>query len=109
MHKLKISVLAAGICLLSLAVGTPTLAADGATIFQTTCLACHGPDAKTPIMPLYPKLAGQNEEYLLNQLKSLKGMARTNGMGAIMMGVLAPLSEDDLAAVAKWISEQPGF
>lgn len=109
MHKLKISVLAATICLLSLAVSTPTLAADGATIYQGACLACHGPDAKTSIMPLYPKLAGQNEEYLLNQLKSFKGMKRTNGQGAIMVGVLAPLSEEDLAAVAKWISEQPGF
>jgi len=109
MHKLKISVLAAGICLLSLVAGTPAMAADGATVFQGACLACHGPDAKTSIMPLYPKLAGQNEEYLLNQLRAFKGMKRTNGQGAIMMGVLAPLSDEDLAAVAKWISEQPGF
>ena len=109
MQKLKISVLAAGISLLSLAVGAPALAADGATVYQTACLACHGPDAKTSIMPLYPKLAGQNEEYLLNQLKSFKGAARMSGQGAIMMGIVAPLSEEDLAAVAKWISEQPGF
>lgn len=109
MHKLKKSVLAAGICLLSLAVGNPAMAADGATVYKGACLACHGPDAKTPIMPLYPKLAGQNEEYLLNQLKAFKGAARMNGQGAIMMGVLAPLSEEDMAAVAKWISEQPGF
>ena len=109
MHKLKISVLAAGICLLSLAVGTPTMAADGATVYQGACLACHGPDAKSPIMPLYPKLAGQNEEYLLNQLMAFKGAARMSGQGAIMMGVLAPLSDEDLAAVAKWIAEQPGF
>jgi cytochrome c len=109
MHKLKTSVLAAGICLLSLAVGTPTMAADGAAVYQATCLACHGPDAKTSIMPLYPKLAGQNEEYLLNQLKAFKGAKRMSGQGAIMMGVLGPLSEEDMAAVAKWISEQPGF
>ena len=70
MHKLKKLVLTAGICLLSLAVGNPAMAADGATVYQAACLACHGPDAKTPIMPLYPKLAGQNEEYLLNQLNA---------------------------------------
>ena len=109
MHKLKKLVLMAGICPLSLAVGNPAMAADGATVYQAACLACHGPDAKTPIMPLYPKLAGQNEEYLLNQLNAFKGAARMNGQGAIMMGVLAPLSEEDMAAVAKWISEQPGF
>jgi len=108
MQKLKISVLAAGICLLSLAVASPAMAADGVTIYKGKCFACHGADAKTSIMPLYPKLAGQNEEYLLNQLKAFKGAKRMSGQGAVMMGIVSALSEEDLAAVAKWISEQPG-
>ena len=37
-----------------------------------TCFACHGQDAKTPILPDYPRLAGQNEAYLLRQLKDIK-------------------------------------
>ena len=41
MQKLKISVLAAGISLLSLAVATPAMAADGATIYKGKCFACH--------------------------------------------------------------------
>jgi len=109
MQKLKISVLAAGICLLSLAVASPAMAADGAAVYQVKCLACHGTDAKTSIMPLYPKLAGQNEEYLLNQLKAFKGAKRLSGQGAVMMGITGALSDEDMAAVAKWISEQPGF
>ena len=36
-------------------------AADGAELYKTkTCFTCHGQDGKTPIMPGYPKIAGQD-------------------------------------------------
>ncbi len=54
-------------------VGTPELAAKGGELFQSaSCNACHGDDAKTPVMPEYPKLAGQNAEYLLKQILDFK-------------------------------------
>ena len=44
-------------------------ALDGEALFKNPqkggCTACHGKDAKSPIMNQYPKLAGQNEAYLL--------------------------------------------
>lgn len=51
-------------------------ALDGAAIYKNPakggCSACHGKDAKSPIIPSYPKIAGQNEAYVLQQLKDIK-------------------------------------
>ena len=86
---------------------------DGGAIFKDPrkggCVACHGKDAKTPIMPQYPKLAGQNEAYLLQQLKDIKSGARNNGMTAAMKGIMHMINDDEMAAVAKWLASQDGF
>ncbi len=83
------------------------VAADGATLFQEkTCWSCHGKDAKTPIMPIYPRLAGQNAEYAFNQMKDIKNGVRTNGQTAAMKGIMATVSEDEMRAIADWLSKQ---
>jgi cytochrome c553 len=54
--------------------------ADGAKLYQEkTCVACHGKDAKKPLTPAYPKLAGQNAAYAEQQMKDIKSGARANG------------------------------
>lgn len=85
--------------------GTPELAAKGAQLFRTSnCNACHGDDAKTPIMPAYPKLAGQNAEYLLKQILDFKTGARANDANSVMKNAVQPLSQDDAKAIAYWLS-----
>jgi cytochrome c len=41
----------------------PALADGKALYMEKTCVACHGKDAKKPLTPEYPKLAGQNAKY----------------------------------------------
>lgn len=83
----------------------PLYALDGAALFvQKTCVACHGKDAKTPIMPIYPKLAGQKAEYALAQMKDIKSGARNNGQTAAMKGVMHLVSEEEMQAIATWLS-----
>lgn len=81
---------------------------DGAALYKNPakggCVACHGKDAKTPILKQYPKLAGQNEAYLTQQLKDIKSGARNNGMTAAMKGIMHMVNDEEIAAIAKYLS-----
>ncbi len=97
---LKKSVLVAGMLVISSAVF-----ADGAAVYKAKgCIGCHGLDAKSPIMPAYPKIAGQSKEYLTQQMKDIKSGARNNGQTAAMKGIMAAVSDDDISAMADYIS-----
>ena len=77
---------------------------SGAELYkQRTCVACHGADAKTPILPVYPKLAGQNPAYLLQQAMDIKSGARSNGNTAAMKGVMHVVSDDELKIITEWL------
>jgi cytochrome c len=90
----------------SLAAGAEAL--DGAALYNNPgkggCTACHGKDAKSPLMNTYPKLAGQNEGYLLQQMKDIKSGARNNGMTAAMKGVMHLVNDEEMAAIANYLS-----
>ncbi|WP_284155197.1 c-type cytochrome [Sulfuricystis thermophila] len=91
---------------LALAISAPVFAADGATLYkEKTCFTCHGKDAKTPIMPSYPKLAGQNAEYALQQMKDIKSGARNNGQTAAMKGVMHLVNDEEMKAIAEYLSK----
>ncbi len=81
------------------------LSADGEKLFQTkTCSTCHGKDGKTPIMPMYPKIAGQNKEYTTQQMLDIKSGARSNGQSAAMKGVMHLVSDEEIQALAEYIA-----
>ena len=78
---------------------------DGETLFnQRTCFTCHGKDGKTPILPFYPLIAGQNAEYVLQQMKDIKSGARANGNTASMRGVMHLVNEEEMKVLAEYIS-----
>ncbi|MBV2122656.1 MAG: cytochrome c [Candidatus Thiodiazotropha taylori] len=80
-------------------------AADGAELYKTkTCWSCHGKDAQSPIMPIYPKLAGQNADYAYNQMKDIKSGVRSNGQSAAMKGVMGLVTDEEMRAIADWLS-----
>lgn len=88
-----------------LATSSTAVLADGAKLYQEkTCWSCHGKDAKTPIMPFYPKLAGQNKDYALNQMKDIKSGKRANGQSAAMKGVMGLVNEAEMEQIATWLS-----
>lgn len=84
---------------------SPALADDGKALFTDKgCVACHGEDAMTPIQEGFPKLAGQDATYVLNQLKDIKSGARKNGQSAeSMKPVVEDLSEGDMKALADYL------
>lgn len=104
MKSVNKMVLAALIGSGSLLVNGTALALDGATLYKTkTCVACHGAEAKAPVLPSYPKLAGQNSAYALQQMKDIKSGARNNGQTAAMKPVMHLVSDEEMQAIADWL------
>ena len=66
------------------------------------CAACHGADGNSAA-PTFPKLAGQNAKYIYKQLQGFKTMRRNNAM---MLGFASALSDQDMADLAVYFSEQ---
>ncbi len=71
-------------------------------IVETVCAACHGADGNSAIS-LNPKLAGQHPEYLLKQLKNFKEGTRAN---AVMSGMVANLTPEDMQHLATYFAGQ---
>lgn len=70
---------------------------------SVACAACHGVDGNNAI-PLYPRLAGQHEDYLRKVLTDYQSGGRKN---TIMQGMAAPLSPQDIADLAAYFASQP--
>lgn len=67
------------------------------------CESCHGPGGSKPIMPVYPVLAGQHQNYLAQALKDYRSGARSN---ALMMPQAANLSDAEIKGLAAYFSAQ---
>ncbi len=82
-------------------------AAKGQEIVGKVCAACHGPDGNSPLS-VNPSLAGQHPEYIYRQLSHFKsqGGKPAERNNAVMAGMAAPLSDDDMKNVAAFYSSQ---
>lgn len=79
------------------------------------CVACHGPEGNS-LVPMFPKLAGQNERYLLKQLQDIKcgelsaaeqKAQKCAGRTVVTMtGQLAAFDDADLADIAAYYASQ---
>ncbi len=68
-----------------------------------TCSGCHGDNGIAP-NPAFPSLAGQLPTYLYRQLHDYQDGSRTS---PLMQNFAANLSEQDMADLAAWYSQQP--
>ncbi|MDO6425967.1 cytochrome c [Thalassotalea sp. 1_MG-2023] len=94
MKKLTIAVAA------TVMMASPVFAGDIAKGKEksVTCGACHGVTGISP-SPMYPNLAGQQEQYLYKQLKDFKSGARKDQM---MSGMAIPLTDEDMKNLAAY-------
>ena len=80
--------------------------ADGAQLYvEKTCTACHGKDAKTSLLPEYPKIAGQNAKYMEKQMLDIKSGTRANGNSAAMKGVMELVNDAEIKELADYVSK----
>lgn len=81
--------------------------AKGKVVAETICAACHGADGNS-MASANPHLAGQIPQYIYKQLSNFKSVdgkpaARNN---AIMAGMAAALTEEDMRNVSAWFASQ---
>jgi cytochrome c553 len=81
--------------------------AKAQAIASQVCVACHGADGNSPAAA-NPKLAGQIPEYLHKQLRNFKAAEgkQPERVNAVMNGMVAALSEDDMRNLAAFYSGQ---
>jgi cytochrome c553 len=75
-------------------------------IAVTVCGTCHGPQGNST-QPKFPRLAGQNANYLATQLKAFRSQSRgdPDAIG-YMWGMAAELDDDTIAALAAYYAAQ---
>ena len=76
--------------------------AKAQSIASQVCSACHGVDGNSQL-PINPSLAGQHPEYLFKQLNEFKSGIRNN---AVMMGMVAGLTTEDMRNLAAYYAAQ---
>ena len=91
----------------------PDLIDQGASLYRggnmasgvPSCAGCHSPQGKGNGPAGYPRLSGQNAEYIAKQLKAYRAGERAGGANAaIMMDVAAKLTDAEFEAVANYVS-----
>jgi cytochrome c553 len=68
------------------------------------CVGCHGGDGRSGALPEYPKIAGQNQKYLVNALQAYKSGRRTGTYAALMAATAVNLSDADIENLAAYLA-----
>ena len=95
----------AAVASLSMFMAVTAIAGDAAAgkTKAAACGGCHGMDGNS-LIPMYPKLAGQNEAYIVKQVKDFK--ANSDRQNAIMLGMVAALTDEDAADIGAYFQSQ---
>ena len=84
---------------------TSAMAADAEveTLVSERCATCHGAKGHST-SPIFPSLAGQNQEYLVKQLQDFRSKKRVSDT---MAPQAADLSDANIAGLAAFFAGQP--
>ena len=92
------------IVIATLFAGSTLLMADGAALFAK-CAGCHGQKAEKSALGKSAVIQGQDAAKTVEQLNGYKaGTLDQHGMGALMKGQVASMSDADIKAVADYIA-----
>jgi cytochrome c553 len=86
------------------AIGKKLYLGGNAEMEVTACVACHGINGKGMPSAGFPALASQNAEYLKIQLEKFRDGSRNNDLNAMMQGVAANLTDEEISALSQYMS-----
>lgn len=105
----------AAIAIGALVASNPAAAADAANgkalVDSHNCAACHGANLNKPVIPEYPKLAGQHASYVywaLRQYQMGKSNPTLGRNNAIMQAQVQALSQSDMKDIAAYVESLQG-
>lgn len=82
-----------------------------ALVEKGNCASCHGAGLNAPILPTYPRLAGQHADYIYYALHAYQ-VGNSNPQygrnNAVMSSQVQAFSEADLHDIATYIASLPG-
>ena len=92
------------------AVDNPELAARGKVLYEEGnratgvpgCVGCHLPNGAG--YQKYPRLSGQPQTYIVQQLADFKSGARSNDRARVMRAVAGRLTDEEIRAVAEYLA-----
>lgn len=94
--------IATGLTLLFISVSTSAFAVEGKALFMSQgCEGCHGSEGTGSVGP---RLAAQQEKYLIAQFKLIRDGQRTSGLSSMMSSAVKNVSDDDINAIAAYLS-----
>jgi len=72
------------------------------------CVNCHGANGKglEPNSSMFPVIGGQLKDYIRRQLENFRKEERTNSPNEIMNRITRELTDDELEALADYVSGQ---
>jgi len=79
---------------------------NGKVLAQQVCATCHGITGQSD-SPMYPKLAGQQKDYIVVQLKDLRDQSRSDKYAIVYMwGMARNLTDKQIDELADYFSAQ---
>ena len=93
-----------GASLESLELGEKIYRAGVRELSVAACSACHSPTGSGNAPAGFPSLSGQHPDYTLMQLKAFRAGERQNDSSAMMRSVVERLTDDELSALANYVS-----
>ena len=67
------------------------------------CAACHGNEGQG--MAVFPKLAGQSSEYIIDRLTTYKNRGEVGNMSSTMWAQAGMLTEEEINTIGKFVEE----
>ncbi len=90
---------------LLLTVSISMFAEDGASIYTSKCVNCHGADGKKAALNKALPIAGWDKAKTIEALNAYKaGTRNTTGLGKIMEPKVKTLSDAQIGAVSEYIA-----
>lgn len=84
---------------------TEAIASISAPAAYAKCKGCHGADGKTVALGKSAVIAGQDKAAIIASLHAYKaGTKNVAGMGGLMKGQVASMSDEDFEAIAEYLS-----